>query len=123
MNTKAIDGPEALRLLREVVGERPDFVYAPPVGSNETCMYVWQGQPSCVVAHVLVRAGYDIDTIANLDPWGLIDSARSHVRAVRVNDEAAQILTVAQTTQDNSAAWSEALDAAENRARFLKVSA
>lgn len=118
-----LDGRRALRLLREVVRERPDFVYVAPDGSAETCMYVWDNQPSCVVGHVLARAGYPIETIQRLNEWGVIGWAIEHVNKVVLDRAAANLLEAAQAKQDLSEPWADALAEAERVARQFGVSA
>ena len=119
-----IDGATALRLLREVVAERPDYVYVAPNGHLSTCKYVWQEQPSCVVAHVLIRAGYGVQDIAHLDVWGSFLFAAPHVPQIHVDEAAKVILDTAQSIQDEQfEPWSTALAAAEQKAHEIGVPA
>jgi hypothetical protein len=121
--TPALDGPRALALLREVVAERPDYVYEPP-GSARRCVHVYAGRPSCIAGHVLIRAGFSPHDLAIVDDRG--DGAQSlpdHLGRSRVSDNAAKILRVAQSRQDAGDPWSAALRSAEAKARLLGVSA
>lgn len=117
-----LDGPTALRLLREVVAERPDYVYKSPEGATATCVYTYQGKPSCLVAHVLVRAGFDIKRIEELDGGGTIGTAAEEAD-LPLPPDVVDILYAAQLPQDSRQPWREALAAAEEAARTLAVSA
>lgn len=120
--TPILDGLLALRLLREVVGERPDYVYKAPEDAFYTCVYVHQHKPSCLVAHVLYRAGFDMETIESLDGHGVFTDASREVE-LPISDIAVRILGVAQLRQDLLKPWSEALVAAKATAERLGVSA
>jgi hypothetical protein len=116
-----IDGPTALRLLREVVAERPDFVYKPPDEEAGGCVYVWEGKLSCLIAHVLFRAGWTVEQIAALDQVGSAESLAENGFVIG-DDAAVQILDVAQAVQDRGVCtWAQALAAAEEKAAQLGV--
>jgi hypothetical protein len=121
-----IDGPRALQLLREVVAERPGYVYKArenDLGLEVGCVYQWKGEPSCVVARVLHRAGYSIDLLRRLDGMGAIRTAAS-IAGLAMTTAAVNILAAAQDTQDTQVEpWSRALDAAEREAQFVGVTA
>lgn len=118
-----IDGATALRLLREVVAERPDYVYKPPQDMG-VCVYVADGKPSCIVGHVLSRAGCTSDQLHSLDMIGAIDATWLDVDWLELTDEAIRILGTAQGVQDGqSEPWSRALFAAEHKAAALGVTA
>jgi hypothetical protein len=112
-----IDGPTALRLLREVVAEKPDYVYER--GDNDVCQYVRDGKPSCVVGHVLTRAGRPVDLLLqnNTMMVGYLGSTFGLDEPARV------ILMSAQDSQDQGQPWSRALLHAEATATQLGVSA
>jgi hypothetical protein len=119
-----IDGATALRLLREVVAERPGHVYQPPGeddGESSGCVYVWRGKPSCLIAHVLARAGWTVEQIADLDSVGAVVSLAD--KGFTIGDaDAVAILDAAQTVQDiGEHTWAEALAAAEEKAAQLEV--
>lgn len=119
--TRTLDGAMALRLLREVVAERPDFVYRPPDPNSVGCMYVYAGQPSCLVAQVLARAGAPLSDIARLDNRGPARDALPHLPGWTFTTKAVWILDAAQDKQDQEVPWSQALEAAESRAASLGV--
>lgn len=116
-----LDGPTALRLLREVVAERPDYIYAHP---SRACVHVYKGQPSCIAGHVLVRAGFDPATIeAKVDQYGNGAQVFADVFKGQVTENAVRILRAAQIVQDGGQTWGDALEAAESTAAALAVSA
>jgi hypothetical protein len=117
-----LDGPTALRLLREVVGERPDHVYMPPGGEGTACRYVHRGKPSCLVGHVLARHGFTAEQLAALDDIVSALLLPQYFPGL-VTEDAAQILLYAQGMQDAGHTWGEALTAAEETARRRGVSA
>lgn len=120
--TEPLDAVTALRLLREVVAERPDHVYQNPEGEGAGCVYTHQGKPDCLVGHVLARAGFDIELIARLDGHGLIDDAVAET-GLPVSGDAVTILDAAQDVQDTRRPWRDALAAAEAAAQRLGVPA
>lgn len=109
-----LDGATALRLLREVVAERPDYVYEPPADAHELCVYQSHGEPSCVVGHVLARAGWPVRALIELDRTG-VSAGLLHQRLDGVTEQAATVLAVAQNWQDvgGDHTWAGALAAAE----------
>ena len=115
-----IDGATALRLLREVVAERPDYVYEEPDGDGQGCVYVWQGTLSCIVAHVLARAGWTVQQIAELDMGGSVKNLAINGFTIG-SASSVVILDAAQSVQDTGDTWAEALAAAEEKAAQLGV--
>ncbi|WBP87026.1 hypothetical protein [Kitasatospora cathayae] len=113
---------QIMTTLREVVAERPYFIYSPPEHHDDDtarCYYVHVDEngdnetPGCLVGAVLNRLGVPLDVLAKYEGSG----AGSVSRAVaNVSDTAALALAVAQDAQDNGAAWSRALEAAEQYA-------
>lgn len=109
----------ALELLIDVVeayGE--DTVYERvPHHTGSRCVYVNEGKPSCLVGHVLVRAGCQVDVLQRFDdgvPAGVI-----HWHIPQVSGDAARVLDAAQTSQDIGYTWGEALEAAKARYRAI----
>lgn len=115
--TIRIDADRALQLLREVVAEHgPDTVYVKPEGSAQ-CVYVQGGSCSCLVAHVLRRAGLTVDEIADFDVQSMdrpvtIEEAEFPER-VHITVGALLVLADAQQEQDRGQSWSLALAVAE----------
>lgn len=102
---------QAEALLTEVAAEYPDRVV-------DSCCYVVDDEPSCLVGHVLHRAGWsiadlrDADT-ANFGNSAAVDDLSRHLGAFAgLAPGAGQLLHVAQDWQDNDAPWAEAVTAA-----------
>lgn len=114
MSTKRVSDEAIMTKLREVVAERPDFVYEPPDGS--TCVYVKDGAPSCLVAQVLVPLGALLGPLAEADTGtvpanGVRDVART--AGLDISAEAGEALDNAQLAQDTGHYWRYALARAE----------
>lgn len=119
-----IDARRALELLTDVVDSGgDDYVYPKvPMSPNSQgwgCRYEFQGKPSCMVGHALVRAGVEVGVLADLD--------RSGPRAFNLPDfmpfvspGAAQVFDAAQTLQDNGKTWGVALDHARTEYEWIK---
>jgi hypothetical protein len=115
-----------------VVGPRPEFVYQPgtnPENGASSCVYVRDGEPSCLVGQVLARAGVSIEDLAKMDE-GTPDSGTEEEPVgdgdgesafevlyengalppyLTVTDDAAGILTHVQSRQDQGTPWGQAL--------------
>jgi hypothetical protein len=122
-----VDKRRALELLIDIVDQYgEDVVYerVPKVagGSGMVCQYQDRGQPSCIVGHVLARAGVPMDVLYELDVLGApADRLGSHVR---VDGQAAQVLNAAQCVQDAGKTWGEALESAKAKyQRLVEVEA
>jgi hypothetical protein len=122
-----LDGATALRLLREIVAERPQHVYTSPYG-NGYCMYVYGGCPSCLIGHVLVRHGWAVAELAERvgpvrggDPDG--GAGLCAFTGEELSPRAMVILEAAQRVQDRGGRWHRALDAAEAAAAQVGVTA
>lgn len=115
-----ITARRALELITDVVDRAgEDFVYEHKDmtdlrgsfeygGLSRGCRYVEEGHPSCLVGHVLVRAGVAIETLNKLDVLGV--SAKSLADyGVRVDGKASNVLCTAQRVQDSGKSWGEAL--------------
>jgi len=102
----------ALELLREVIAEKgEDFVYE-PIGEDETCLYVHDDQPSCIVGHVLVRAGVSLPELVAVETCTPRDVTRAPAFLTWADERARRLLTRVQDGQDNSKPWGLALDIA-----------
>lgn len=129
--TILIDTDRALALLHEVVDPDPGFVYRPGTSAqgNSSCVYVRDGEPSCLVGHVLARAGVAVEDLARMDE-GTPDSGTEDEPAgdgdsesafevlwengalpdyLEVTHDAADILIHVQSRQDQGTPWGDAL--------------
>jgi hypothetical protein len=106
-----ITGEEALHLLELVVKEHgEDFVYQRPSDSRFSCVYMYNGQPSCIVGHVFAdQIGIPVPLrMENVTPSGSL----FEVPGVVLTEEGAAVLDAAQAQQDVGKTWGVALDAA-----------
>lgn len=116
-----IDARRALELLTDIVDKAGDgYVYEKrdmtdirgemdyPEGSPVGCRYVEGENPSCLVGHVLVRAGVPVDRLQSLDVSG---ASASNLKdyGLDVTPEASRILVAAQRHQDRGETWGIAL--------------
>jgi hypothetical protein len=108
---------EAVSLVREIVekyGE--DYVY--PQGDLGKCDYVREGQPSCLVGHVLVRKGVPIERLQKADKLmggagvtaEMLLPELQMEEVLKTTDRAAIFLDTVQSGQDEGVAWGDALD-------------
>lgn len=107
--------------LREVVAERPDFVYKAQTTYSDDdatpmCGYVHTNEngaqiPGCLVGHVLAKLGIPLDTLADFEGRG----AHTVVRGLDLNlsQQTERVLWIAQVEQDSGKPWGEALAEAE----------
>lgn len=112
---------DARTLLKEVVGEKPGFVYAswddePGVAFGE-CKYVHDDEPGCLVGQVLFRAGIPL---ADLLPVEGVGVSLGHEFRSWLTADAARYLASAQRVQDVREPWSEALASAEGGLALTK---
>lgn len=123
-----IDARRALELLIDIVDQYgEDTVYEKvPLNVGGTiiysqgvgCRYQVNGQPSCLVGHVLARAGVSTEALEDMDASGL--SIINSYAAVGDTDARA-VLQAAQSAQDTGATWGEALKNA--KAMYERITA
>lgn len=107
VQTIKVDLARAVALLREVVAEYgEEFIYDGSTAAD--CVYMRDGEPSCLVGHALYRAG------ERVFEEGMCPSLAA--RTVNVTSSADAVFSAAQDRQDNGATWGEALAAALARA-------
>lgn len=87
------------------------------------CRYQYKQQPSCLVGHVIHRAGVPMSTLEAMDVNGVAaNELTSYPTGVTVNG--ASVLNAAQIAQDQGKTWGEALENARKQYdRILKRSA
>src|SRR5690606_3954990 len=96
------DHTRALELARAVVAERGEqYRYLPP-GGDGLCVYADAGAPSCLVGHVLHRAGITVDELDEMN--GEIGNGEMSER-LRLDSDAVELLRHMQEQQDAGAAW------------------
>lgn len=110
---------DVMRVLREVVAERPDYVYVNPngergvFGGSAICYYVHGDCPGCLIGHVLHRLGVPIDAMWRREHWPASVMAAEVLSGVSYRSTYA--LDAAQLMQDYGQPWSRALLDAEDR--------
>lgn len=116
-----IDRDTALRLLEKQVEEAgPDYVYMAPESQYQTCQYVADAQPSCLIARALADYGVPLETLASWDdPVRVIDVVFRELTPGFLTEESAAIFAEAQWAQDISDTWGQALNAARVLAETL----
>lgn len=116
MATYKIDEEEAFQALRDVVKQfGVDYKYRER-WSAKRCTYSEEdGQPSCLVGHVLSRVAPDLFVaIHEREGRGETFSIRvlRNIFDVDVTDDTLSTLDVVQLAQDNGHTWGEALERA-----------
>lgn len=117
-----LNGRQALTLLKKVTLDKgADHRYqAPDPDKPGQCYNVWEGQPSCIVGHVLAELGLDA---GSYERYGVQDREGVLSTAYRLNTSdfpwhispiAQQVLLAAQAAQDDGASWGFAVLVAED---------
>lgn len=115
---------ETLALLNSAMeseGKGEEFVYnhyGRPERNGPVCHYAWEGQPDCIVGHVFAAVGVPIEEMeygdgGEFDNRGRYSENRAGRVAVLLEEDgvvaftpkARRLLNVAQSEQDNGAAW------------------
>lgn len=116
-----IDAVKAIKLLREVVAGREDFVYKSPDGHgidnpDYHCEYAHGDKPGCLIGVVLHQAGVTVDQLAEL-PANYVNNTEVLLQlrefGFTLTAGAEQVLRRAQAEQDNGNTWGKALEVAE----------
>ena len=127
-----------LAVMSEVVDEYGrEYDY---LAEYSTCVYVANGEPSCLVGHVAFRLGLPLETMAGDNPTAFesingcaIDTRMDHrpdqpLRlpwARELTPGALHVLRAAQSVQDGAvdsdSTWGEALDTARRTAEMYNV--
>ena len=124
LNTEAqlrITHEDVLRVMIEVVEEYGrDYVYQRqpgPGGPNDKCVYIKDGQPSCLIGHVLVRLGVDVSFLTDRNSALIASHLFDSPEANRPwTPMAGAVMEAAQLAQDVGDTWGKALDDARRKA-------
>jgi len=114
---------DALAGLKVIVAEAgADFVYSKR-GAGETydgrCVYVWDGEPDCIVGKYLAKVGVPIDRLRKADSMGFGEPARAllhdleHQGMIDIEPDAIRLLQETQYHQDQGRTWGHSLSTAE----------
>lgn len=110
---KFLDYDMAVNLMEKAIGERgEDYIYEPirqrelPGGDAEVvaCLYFAEGEPSCLVGHVLSYMGYDSAPEGNVASPTLADGM-----GIDIDVDTADLLDTVQQGQDKGMPWGRAL--------------
>lgn len=94
--------------VRGLLTESPDFTYQPP-NEDGNCVYIYEGEGSCVVGQALVALGLPTEEVAEFDHD--LGGTGAHAVALRLFDvdsfhnPKAAAVDVAQGWQDGGHAW------------------
>lgn len=116
MSRSVIDHHKAIELLRATVeAAGPNFRYQQQT-IGPKCVYIANGEPSCLIAKALRRGGWSVSDLDNLGNCGadLLPAMTDQVTC-----EAADVFFAAQTYQDSFKTWGEALAEAEREYRSI----
>lgn len=107
-----LDAEQVVDLLREVVAEKGEgYVYphVPNTIGGVGCRYEYEGAPSCLVGHVLYRAGWSVEALKSLDESGSSAQDLWYLNLPEgvgvVTKAAAEVLEKAQIHQDDGDSW------------------
>ena len=109
---------KVVELLHEVVEEAGEDHRYKHVSGRELngCRYEYNGAPSCLVGHVLHRAGWSVNALRDLDEGGIAAQDLWYADlpdgVPGVTQGAALALETAQVFQDDGDTWGTALRAA-----------
>lgn len=117
-----VNARRALELLIDVVDQYgEDYVYEKRPLTLEDgeergnigigCRYQYKEQPSCLVGHVLFRAGAPLKNLIEADVNG-VPANKLDLEKFGLDGGARMVLEAAQAHQDNGENWGLALDAA-----------
>lgn len=111
---EALTFQRAVELAHEIVaGFGEDYKYpvahrVPETGSTiPTCVYVHEGEPSCLVGQILHRHGVSLDMLSQHEFEGAWTVA---FQLASADDKARGFLLAAQTAQDRGQTWGEAVE-------------
>lgn len=116
---------ETLAELRKIVAEKgEDFVYYgnPDDQDDISCYYVKDGQPDCIVGHLLVNLGVELELLDHNDGIGqgfartVLADLKNYVS---FDEKTVSLLAAAQIYQDRHETWGESLQKAVKYAETL----
>lgn len=118
-------GEQLISIVRAKAAESPDFRYRSPLGADASCVYVYNGCPSCLLGHALWDAGL-IDTSfehlqtekyprPGLSGWANEDGFDEVAEILGLElDPVEQVwLEAAQSAQDDQKTWGRSVELAD----------
>jgi hypothetical protein len=111
MKSISITVDEAVTLLREIAGERPEYVYDEQVPGTMACRYFVGEKPSCIIGQLLARkyvtpADLTEAGVSNTSPAGELFDAG----VIADQGEVQHLLLYVQHIQDEGVPWGEAVE-------------
>lgn len=107
-----LDFDRAVQLAREVIadyGEQHIYVHVADAEGDATCVYVDEGSCSCLVGHILHRAGVPLAALESHNNLGVGDDLFLTDVGVTADDRTADFLSHLQDSQDSGKPWGSAL--------------
>lgn len=102
---------EAVEILNELIEGKEDFVYKPQVQGSSACVYVWDGQPSCLIGQLLARKGADNEFLHECDQRGPV-AALVATGLLVCDERTMRLLADVQSDQDRGTRWDFAVQRA-----------
>lgn len=107
-----IEYEDAVLALKTIVNRVPlDYVYKRDADVSRMCVYMLDGQPSCLVGHAFIELGIPAEVVAEGGPGYDNDQPANEVSVVDrlpdipMSDDTLAIFSAAQTLQDRGMPW------------------
>jgi hypothetical protein len=108
---------EAVELLDRAVAEKgADFVYDRGPDGHDECLYLHGNEPGCIVGHVLVYKGVDLELIRELEGIG-VWSLDEYLPQLKTDGRTRRLLGAAQGKQDSGQTWGDSVAKAKAEVR------
>lgn len=112
-------GERLIGLVRQKAGERPDYVYHAPGG--DTCAYVVNGEPSCLIGHALFEAGViDAEFERHEDNCHVFSFLYPEL-GLHLSPDELNWIDLVQNAQDANKPWGEAVKVGDNRLAEIQL--
>lgn len=112
---RVYDWREVASMLAEIAQEKPEG-YCYPKREGGTCLYFYDGQPDCIIGHLLAKIGFTVEDVPQLcsitaicRDHGLPDAYNPLV-ASRFTTDAVRFMQAVQERQDDGVAWVDAVE-------------
>lgn len=112
-------GQTLINIVRQKAAAEPDFVYVYP-GETETCLYVHQGKPSCLIGQALFVTGL-IDASLEKTPLNAdICTTLFYHLELELDEDEISWLRAVQSKQDNGTAWADSVTWADRHGEVYR---
>lgn len=117
MNTdKKITEQMLIDSLYEIVAENPDYVYGDQDAEGFCCYFDDEGEPSCLVGHVLARNGITAEQVEPVKV-SCAPAVIREIAEIQLSLEAKILFDSVQCWQDMWEPWARALKLAEDEVK------